>query len=82
MLEIWESVDTILSLTTPPSVTLSFSEKALSTPGDVQRIVTDNYNWIIRNVINISNTNTKRPYQETTLPKIGFICFLDVHGNI
>ena len=27
-------------------------------------------------------TISKRPYQETTLPQRGFVCFLDVHGNI
>ena len=30
----------------------------------------------------ISKKYSKRPYQETTLPQSGFICFLDVHGNI
>ena len=51
MLSRWESVETILLLTAPPSVTPIFLVKALSTPGVVQLILTDNYHWIRRNVI-------------------------------
>ena len=29
-----------------------------------------------------SNQVSKRPYQETTFPKIRFVCFLYIHGNI
>ena len=48
MLTIWDSVDAILSSTAPPSSTLIFPAKEFSTPGAVQRIITDGYHWIKR----------------------------------
>ena len=60
MLARWESVGTIFSLTTPPSATPRFLNKALSTPRVVKIIITYYYNLIRRRVINIS----KKQFQE------------------
>ena len=66
----------------PQIFTLSFTTKALINIWAVKIIITNNYHWIRRKVRKISNKPPKRPYQDKTLTKSAFICFIDVHRNI
>ena len=81
MLEIWESVETILLLTTSPSDTPSFLEKALSTPGFVWRIITDGYHWIRRKGRKISKNNLEALSRDNLTTK-QVVIISNAHGNI
>ena len=82
MITRWESVETILWLTAPPSATPIFQVKALSTPGVEKIIITDAYHWIRRYVIYFQIKFPIGHIKIQPLPKSGFVCFLEVHGNI